>query len=522
MKYPLHLAFLLLCFCVFIHSAAGDESSWNISQERYVITNNFHTGSGVMTFQELVSGGVTVVSHVPGTKQWYEEAAKWGIKVCPYISLYKVAVSGDNIPWESPSQAYPNQLSLEPFWKEIDATKHPEWYLRCEDGQIRRPFDNPKYQTCFQQSCCNHRSMIEAYERGIKNVMDLGAGGVFIDNVHPFQKCFGEKLGLHTHDWPERNNIECYKMALQRAHDVVKSYGKDRVVILNDGARSGQYTPYGDVQMWESWCWVEGCRHDPRSGDELLADYRRWQPFAARGASITALTYLPKPETEAEDAFFACAAAQIIGFEHWTGTCTRRRDILRRLYRVRTGPAVSEPTADGSVVHRQFQNALIACNFDKQSVEFRLAVSPAMGTDLVELYGMCAAPVVEGHVQLILPAESGRIIVRRSDALDNVLREVSGQALAARLHLEKNGAGRDNSDSSTVALMKRLEEIETLAADLRKNIHGADSFAETDRQMLTAIGTLATSPNDSFLAERLDNLRRHADLAVVLTEANAP
>ena len=55
-----------------------------MAQERYSCTT-----SG-MTLQELASGGVTVLSHTPATKQYCDEARKWGIKVCPYISLYKV------------------------------------------------------------------------------------------------------------------------------------------------------------------------------------------------------------------------------------------------------------------------------------------------------------------------------------------------------------------------------------------------------------------------------------------------
>ena len=42
----------------------------------------------------------------------------------------------------------------------------------------------------FEQSCCNHRNLIEAYVRGVRNVMDLGAGGVFVDNVHPYPNVF--------------------------------------------------------------------------------------------------------------------------------------------------------------------------------------------------------------------------------------------------------------------------------------------------------------------------------------------
>ena len=47
-------------------------------------------------------------------------------------------------------------------------------------------------------------SLIDAYATGVQNLMEMGADGVFIDNVHPYPACFGAKLGLHTHDWPDR------------------------------------------------------------------------------------------------------------------------------------------------------------------------------------------------------------------------------------------------------------------------------------------------------------------------------
>jgi hypothetical protein len=368
--------------------------------------------------------------------------------------------------------------------------------------------------------------LIAAYERGVRDIMDLGAGGVFVDNVHPHPQCFGPKLGLHTHDWPEKNNVECYKIALDGVHKAVKSYGKDRVVILNPGGPNPEYAAYGDSMMWESFVWrsafdgdkpplVKTRLWEPRSWKELLDAYKRWRPSLEKGGSIAPLTYLPEPATEYENAFYAYAVARLAGFEQWTAQCVRRRDILRRLYRVRTGKAISDLTEVGDAAYRQFENALIVCNHSTKPVEIKAPLPPALRTSAVELFDVRKLPIVDGCVSLTLPAESGRVIVSGVDALDNVLREIEGQSLAARLHLEEKKSA--TNDASLAALKQALQDIQTRTAAMRKTLRQTGFPTDADRDALARLSKDAAAiqtpaGSDPFLTERLDNLRRHAEL----------
>jgi hypothetical protein len=81
--------------------------------------------------------------------------------------------------------------------------------------------------------------------------------------------------------------------------------------------------------------------------------------------------------------------------------------------------------------------------------------------------------VQNGKVDLQLPPESGRILVRKVDALDNLLREVEGQALAARLCIEKAVAER-GAEGPAAELMEKLGNVQERAANCRKDIREPD------------------------------------------------
>ena len=92
---------------------------------------------------------MTVLSKTPPTKPYCEEAHRWGIKVCPYISLYKVFDSSK----EADDDPVTRRFAVLGGGRCLEASRV---FLRREDGKIRRPFDMPNYPTYNEQSCCNH------------------------------------------------------------------------------------------------------------------------------------------------------------------------------------------------------------------------------------------------------------------------------------------------------------------------------------------------------------------------------
>lgn len=450
-----------------------------------------------MTFQELASAGVTYVSHVPATEETAREAHRWGVRIMPYVSLYKVVDSSEN-----PS------LADAPFWGEIDLVDHPDWVLIREDGERRRPFNRPDYPAGFHQSCCNQPGIAEAYVRGVENVLALGADGVFVDNVHPYPKCFGPELGIHEHLDPDASNTEMYRRALMRVYRAVKAHGAQFAVMLNSGHPSHDYIGFGDSLMWESFIFRHGFTGD--EGDlsqlrrvddwaEVRRAYEDWREFTEAGGSIAPLTYLPTRDLEKPHAFLAYACAKLCGFQQWTGTAGERQDILRQLYRTDTGRPLEPLREHGPVLYRRYQRALVAGNSAPEEVRIELPwpIDDPHATDLYSGEQLMAG---DGRLRVTLPADSGRVFVTRDAYLTNCLAEAAGMAQSCELRVEElqheRGAGGE---------LRAVREV--FAGALRRaqaclssaRAHGAPSEAERRRRVAALSRVLA--PLEELKAE---------------------
>ncbi len=418
-------------------------AEWSFTRQVYSCTT-----SG-MTFQELASAGVTYVSHVPARAETAQEAHRWGVRIMPYVSLYKVVDSSENPAFKTA-----------PFWKEIDLVDHPDWVLIREDGKRRRPFDDPNYPAGLYQSCCNQPGIADAYVRGVENVLATGADGVFVDNVHPYPKCYGPELGIHQHLYPDKNNTEMYKEALMKVYKAVKAHGPQFAVMLNSGGPRHEYIGFGDTLMWESFAFrwpSEEMKRNPavlcRTHDwpAVLRAYEDWKDFTEAGGSVAPLTYLPVRELEKPHAFLAYVSAKVCGFQQWTAEASERQDILRQLYRTDTGMPVGPLEGDGPVYYRRYEHALVVGNSAAEQVRAELPWhldSP----HVADLYTGEILGAHDGVLRVELPPDSGRVYVTEDAYLSNCLGEVAGMAQSCSLRLaELAETGSVPADAATAA-----------------------------------------------------------------------
>jgi hypothetical protein len=443
----------------FLSRALPAAEPWSFQNEVY------HIYASSLNLYEMKSAGITLVSHIPCTKEYFDQAHAMGLRVAPYISLYKAV---DLSEWP--------EGNAHPFWRELDLVKHPGWVLVTAEGKRRRPFDDSNYRRGGYQSCCNAPGIAEAYVRGVKALMDMGADGVFVDNVHPAAKCFGVELGLpgHEHLFADRNNAQMYRVALTEVCRAVKSYGADKVVILNGDAG---YKDLADAMMLESYIgkhWSTTRDPDWRGVLNIAA---AWSSYIRAGKAVTPLTYLwgITPYGDIDDAHYSYACAKLSEFNwtcssgHWAASLhpefgpgatdwsatTVRNDVLRLLYRAQLGKVTGPITAKDGVTFRGYERALVAVNPGKAPLTADLPAPPDC-PEPTDLYTGAPLRTQGGMVTVTIPPESGRVYLSRRAVAASFVEEVR---LSAAEVVRRSVAAPDEQpvEPRTLAALGHLE-----------------------------------------------------------------
>ncbi|GEM_PF-5136024 len=442
--------------------------AWDFRDEVYAC------GQQGMTLAELQSAGVTLISHVPYTHEWMNEAARYGIRGMPYISLYKV--------YESAAGGNPEA----PFWGEMDIAQHPEWVYIGVDGQRKRPFNNEFYPTMYWQSCTNTAGIADAYARGAAEILELGAGGVFIDNVLPAATCYGPQFGIHEHLHPELDNIETFKIALQGVQDRVHSFGPDTVVMLNIGGPFERWAPYGDCIMLESFIynvdvrpgpggWVGDRRVQTKQWPQILEWIGQTAEHVDGGGSVVALEYLPG---DPHSAVFSYAADKLANFL-WTGDSHTRRDLCRTLYRCRLQRASGPLQETEGLYWRQYPNGLVAVNASDRPASVSVNAPEGLPA-LADMLTDRVLPVRDGQVRLQVPPGAGGVYVTPQALAEGHLREALVATDTAMERTATDARGRKPAE-----LLRARREIERARAIMERGTDPATARTQIEAALRT-------------------------------------
>jgi nicotinamidase-related amidase len=331
----------------------------------------------------------------------------------------------------------------------VDLVDHPEWALIDENGRIRRPFDAPGYRAGVHQSCTNVAGIADAYVRGVRNLMALGADGVFVDNVHPHPVCFGPKSGRHEHLY-DKDNVYTYHLALRRVYEAVKEFGADKVVILNTGSGPRrEFDDCGDGTMLESYI----CAFTPEANRRRWHNWKTIMQWAGQhkdsigaGKAVVALSYLGHTvEPVKDDLFYSAACGRLSGFlwtgDVWSGSFIPEirdrpgNDILRSLWRARLGAALTGLEQQENITYRLFEKGLVVVNPHSTPSTVDLPV-PSGFTELSDLYTAIGQPAHDGRLSVVIPPESGRFYVEPDIAFRSSLAEciLAAKGVAQRLN----------------------------------------------------------------------------------------
>jgi hypothetical protein len=357
----------------------------------------------VPDWSQYETSKVTLATHVPINREFFAACNARGIYPIPYVTFYQ-------------------QFATEPY-QDIDLREHPEWIEIDEQGRRKRTgFWESEDAKNMYTTCPNVRGYVEALEAWVRKLMEMGAGGIFIDNLSRRAPCYGDKFGIHQHMYPDQNLA--FAKLLERIRGVVKSYGADKAVLVNSASPNtlpAEFWPHIDCEMAESYIctWVSKDRWFDWH-DHWFAMGQALQPHLAAGKCVIALSYLGHtPYGVKEDAYFCYASARLSGFIWATSGDVLKDNPARRLYEIRLGKPQRPPQESGEVYFRVFERGLVAVNPSEQPQTLTIAGGiPTAG--LYDLFEEKAVSLDRATPAVAIPAKSGRVFLFAPDAASQV------------------------------------------------------------------------------------------------------
>lgn len=280
----------------------------------------------------------------------------------------------------------------------LDLVNHPDWICIDKDGK-----DVPSiwgsnnghpglFYTCFHQQGLHDAALAQ-----VRKLMEMGADGVFIDNAGPVAECFGAQFGKHRH--PETgSNTKMYQRLQQEVYELVKSFGTDRIVMINSGIIPEQWA-WSDAQMWESCICGAGTAERMQEWIELEYEGRIHAEAVRHGKVPVILSYLD---------------ARLYGFPWADWFTLSKTDHDKRLakatYVARLGKPLGPPKQSGKVWYREFEKGLVVLNPESTTI---YCVVPVRSTGSFDDAGYDRTFVSSaGKLRLEMLPESGRVMVR--------------------------------------------------------------------------------------------------------------
>lgn len=342
--------------------------------------------------------GIPLLSHVPHTADVFRLAHEQGIRAIPYVHFMCI---------------HTNYADQDVFY-----FQHPEILMKDAKGHwVHTGMDGTDRLHRFR-TCANSPSYWKLSLAYVKKMMDWGADGVFIDNAGRRPPCFAPQFDkvrnpefdpyVHEHLFPNASHDYAWGRFLAAVRALVKSYGDDKIVVLNSGIGDPWQTA-GDCCMWESfifsWAW-EGRRH---TWNDVKAKAKANEWYLNAGRRIVALSFLdPKRHDMKNDSFWAFACARLVDFTLWANFGRTEVEFLNR---VRLGRGLGPYQETGQIAHRFFENGLIVLNDGPEDREVALAVPDKLaGARLLDLYdGQKTVKIDQGTVKVRVPSKMARI-----------------------------------------------------------------------------------------------------------------
>jgi len=356
-------------------------------------------GFGNVPWRHVRASKWRFVTHTPHSREHLMALRAIGMRGFPYMTFYQTPITRR--------------------YQGVRMSEHTDWLAVDRHGQWQRTgfweSEDAKNMYC---TCANVKGYREHLLGYLEHLMDLGAGGIFLDNVTRPTRCYGEKFGAHEHLYPTQ--LEAFTTLLKEAQALIREKDPEGALLINSADPvhlPRQYWPWIDCEMSESYIctWVSTKRwgdwhRDWNGMDRKLA---RW---VRAGKQVCCLSYVGHTRnTLKDDCFFCYASARLMNFIWQAGNAEVYEDPeCNILYQVETGqPRTRERVTEQGVHYRIFESGMVAVNPTDRAAT--LEVRHAWPTSaLHDLYANAQLKVKRGSgktgtVKLRVPRQSGRV-----------------------------------------------------------------------------------------------------------------
>jgi len=336
---------------------------WLVDSESYAF------GYGPNDWDALAESKVAFITHCPVNREFFARCHALGVRCFPYVTFY---------------QGFASMT-----YEDVNLKDHPDFIEIDTEGNLKRTgFWESEDAKNMYTTCPNVQAYQDAMVAWVKKIMELGADGVFVDNLSSRAECFGPKFGKHQHIYDDQNHA--FAMLLERVREVVKQVQPEGAVLGNSAnppSLPKEFWKYLDAEMLESYIctwvskdrWFDWNDHWNKAGKDL-------QPFVRAGKQIQALSYLGHtPYGVREDGFFCYASARLAGFV-WNGGPLSSVD-LADLYRIRLGKPLTDECEENGVHYRVFERGFVAVNPDKEKAAPITIGAPMPTARLFDIFG---------------------------------------------------------------------------------------------------------------------------------------
>jgi hypothetical protein len=352
------------------------------------------------TFDGSEIKGVSYISHVPVSKKAFQQAHEQGFRVIPYVHF----------------------TDIHSFYADQDVFlfQHPEILLKDSNGKwVHIPMDGTDrvYRLLV---CTNNPSYCKLSMDYVKKIMDWGSDGLFIDNTNKRIECFAHKSKktanpefgqyVHEHIYPEASHNYAFTRFLESVRATVKSYGNDKIVVLNSGIGE-EFQKHGDICEWESfiysWAWEGRRKEHSWAFIKDRAKANEW--FVKSGRRIIATSSLnPSRQEVKEDAFWAFCAARLVDFiwgSRLKGTGAEQ------IYQTHMGRGIQPFQEVDQVVYRTFENGVIILNESSQDIKKTITLpNEFRHKQLLDVFdGSKKIKVSREKIEVSVPKQSARV-----------------------------------------------------------------------------------------------------------------